>query len=1032
MALADVSIRRPVLAWMMMAAIVLFGVISFARLGVSELPDVDFPIVNVSLTLEGAAPEIIESDVVDVVEDVLTTIEGVREISSSAREGSADVTVEFELSRDIDLALQDVQSKLAQAQRRLPRELDPPVITKTNPEDFPIMWLGLGGTRTPGELADYARYEIRPRIQTLPGVAEVMFGGLRERNLRIWVDKGKLEANAITVPDVLAAMAREHIELPAGRVETATRERNVRTESEARTPAEIADIVIANRDGRLTRLRDVAGVEFGLEDKRRIARVDGLPAVGLGIKKQRGANAVEVAKHVKAEMKRIQATLPPDLELGINYDGTVFVEESTQEIELAIVLAVVLTGIVCWVFLGSWSATVNVLLAIPVSLLGVFTAFYFLGFTLNTFTLLGLSLAIGIVVDDAIMVLENIFRHHEMGKDKVRAAGDGAREISFAALAATLAVIVIFLPVAFMKGIMGKFFFQFGVTLSLALALSLFEALTLTPMRSSQFMGNPGHDTRMGRLMERLFHSLSGGYQRLLKGSLRHPWSVLAGSIALFGLSLFLVGGLKKEFVPPQDQGRVFVRFKTPVGSSIDFTDERLKRVEQIFAKHPEITRYFLSVGGFGGEVNTAVSFITMAPRERRSMTAQDLMGTLRAELNSIPDLTAIVQDPSLQSFSARRGSPIEFSIRGPSLDVLAQKQDAIMERMRQTGVYTDVDSDYLVGMPEIRIIPDRDRAADLGVSMEQIGETVQALVGGIRMGKFKQAGRRYDMRLRLVTDQRLRPKDLGDLYLRSSNGSLVRLDQVVKIEQRPTLLTIHRLGRERSISIFSNLAPTASQEAALTQVEKIGKEVLPTGYKLVVSGSAQTFRESFQSLGFAMLLGVLVAYMVLASQFNSYLHPVTILLALPFSITGALISLYLAGHSLNIYSVIGLILLMGIVKKNSILLVDYTNQRRAEGADVEDALLTACPTRLRPILMTSIATVAAAVPPALALGPGAEVRAPMAISVIGGVVVSTLLTLLVVPCFYLVTERLKARLSRRAKGAASGIDASTPGLHPA
>ncbi len=1026
MALADVSIRRPVLAWMMMSAIVLFGAISFVRLGVSELPDVDFPIVNVSLTLEGAAPEIIESDVVDVVEDVLTTIEGVREISSSAREGSADITVEFELDRDIDLALQDVQSKLAQAQRRLPRELDPPVITKSNPEDFPIIWLGLGGTRTPGELADYARYEIRPRIQTLPGVAEVMFGGLRERNLRIWVDKGKLEANQVTVPDVLAALAREHIELPAGRVETATRERNVRTESEALTPDEIANIVIANRDGRLTRLNDVAGVEFGLEDKRRIARVNGLPAVGLGVKKQRGANAVEVGKRVKAEMAKIQETLPKDLELGVNYDGTTFVEESTKEIEFAIVLAVALTGIVCWAFLGSWSATVNVLLAIPVSLLGVFTAFYFLGFTLNTFTLLGLSLAVGIVVDDAIMVLENIFRHREMGKDKVRAAADGAREISFAALAATLAVIVIFLPVAFMKGIMGKFFFQFGVTLSLALALSLFEALSLTPMRSSQFMGNPGHDTRMGRLMERLFGALSRGYRRMLAGSLRHPWAVLGGSTAVFALSLFLVGGLKKEFVPPQDQSRLFVRYKTPVGSSIDFTDERLKRVEQILAGHPEITRYFLSVGGFGGEVNTAVNFITMAPREQRTISAQEFMGVLRKELNSIPDLTAIVQDPSLQSFSARRGSPVEFSIRGPSLDVLAEKQDEIMEKMRQAGVFTDVDSDYLVGMPEIRVIPDRDRAADLGVSMEQIGETVQALVGGIRMGKFKQNGRRYDMRLRLVTDQRLSPEDVSDLYLRSSSGALVRLDQVVRIEQRPTLLTIHRLGRERSISIFSNLTPAASQDAALEQVEAFGKEVLPPGYKLVVSGSAQTFRESFQSLGFAMLLGIVIAYMVLASQFNSYLHPVTILLALPFSITGALISLYAAGHSLNIYSVIGLILLMGIVKKNSILLVDYTNQRRAAGADVEDALLTACPTRLRPILMTSIATVAAAVPPALALGPGAEVRAPMAVSVIGGVVVSTLLTLLVVPCFYLVTERMKARLFHDAKaGAATGAPVS-------
>jgi hydrophobe/amphiphile efflux-1 (HAE1) family protein len=1026
MSLSDLSIRRPVFAWMMMAALVIFGGISFSRLGVSQLPDVDFPVITVSLSLEGAAPEIMESDVVDPIEDVLTTIEGVREISSTSREGAATVTVEFELERNIDLALQDVQTKIAQAQRRLPRELDPPLVTKSNPEDNPILWLGLSGTRSPGDIADYARYTLRPRLQTLPGVAEVMMGGFRERNMRIWLDREKLEREGVTVPDVIAALSKEHVEIPAGRVETAARERNVRAEGEALTARELKEVVILNRGGDLVRLRDVAGVEPGLEDKRRIARVNGLPAIGLGVKKQRGANAVEVARRVKAEVEKIKKTLPADYDLGVNFDGTKYIEDSTKEIEFAIVLAVGLTAVVCWIFLGSWSATLNVVLAIPTSLVGVCAAFYFLGFTLNTFTLLGISLAVGIVVDDAIMVLENIYRHHEMGKDKVRAAREGAREITFAAIAATVAIIAIFLPVAFMKGIMGKFFFQFGITLSLAVALSLLEALTLTPMRSSQFMSKSGHETRVGRLMEATFRRLAEGYGRLLGRALAHPVPVLVVLFAAFAASLEIAGLVGKEFVPPQDQGIILARMLAPVGSSIDYTDERLRELEKKLVAHPEVARYFGAVGGFGGgEVNTAILFVTMVPPEQRTITQQEFMAILRKEWNAIPDVKAFLQDLSLSGFSAQRGFPVEFSIRGPSFEVLAKKQDEIMDRMRESGLFLDIDSDYLVGMPEIRITPERDRAADLGVSMEAIGETVQAMIGGIRVGKFKEGGHRYDMRMRLEAGQRVRAEDVARLYVRSKSGELVRLDQVVRIDQHPTLLTVNRRGRERSVSIFANVAPGASQDRALAEVERIALSVLPEGYKIVFAGSAQTFRESFQSLMFALVLGIVVAYMVLASQFNSYLHPVTVLLALPFSVTGALIAIWLAGKTLNIYSMIGLILLMGIVKKNSIILVDYTNQRREEGLGVREALLAACPVRLRPILMTSIATVAAAVPAALVVGPGGEVRAPMAVAVIGGVTVSTLLTLFVVPCFYIVSERAKGWLRGRAAAGPQPVPAS-------
>jgi len=1039
--LADVAIKRPVFAWMMMAALVIFGGISFTRLGISQLPDVDFPVITVELTLEGAAPEIMESDVADIVEDVVSTVEGVREIASVCRQGRCTVTIEFQLERKIDLALQDVQTKIAQAARRLPRDLDPPVVTKTNPEDQPILWIGLSGARSPQEISDYARFTIRPKLQTLPGVAEVMMGGYLERNVRIWVDAQALERNGATIPEVTAALGREHREIPAGRIETAARERNVRSEGEALTLDEVRGVVVRrNPDGSLLRLGALAGIEDGLEDRRRVARVNGLPAIGMGVKKQRGANAVEVGRSVKAAVKAIKAALPPDLDIGINFDGTQFIEESTEEVEFELVLAIFLTGFVCWLFLGSFSAAFNVLLAIPTSIVGVFAAFYFLGFTLNTFTLLGLSLAVGIVVDDAIMVLENIYRHREMKKDARTAASDGAREITFAALAATVAIIAIFLPVAFMTGIMGKFFFQFGVTLSVAVGLSLLEALTLTPMRAAQ-MGGESHERTglLGRTVDAAFVRLNALYGRSLALSLRAPVATLLVAGGIFGGSIDLAGKVGKEFVPPQDQGRVLTRIVMPVGSSLDYTDEVLRRCERFLASRPEVERVFLAVGGFGGgEVNTAILFTTLRPLGERTVTQAQFMQACRKEFNSIPDTKAFIQDLSLSGFTAQRGFPIELSIRGSSFDTLAVKQAELTERMRASGLMVDIDTDYLVGMPEVQIVPDRDRAADLGVSMAAIGETVQALIGGIRLGKFKEAGHRYDMRVRLRQDQRLAADDVRRLQVRTERGDLVSLDQVVSIREVPTLLSINRRGRERAVSVFANMAPGIPQDRALAEVEKIAAEVLPPGYRIVFSGSAETFRESFRSLVFALVLGVVVAYMVLASQFNSYLHPVTILLALPFSVTGALVAIYIGGYTLNIYSAIGLILLMGIVKKNSIILVDYTNQRRDEMREKGEpdapraALEEACPVRLRPILMTSFATIAAAVPAATGLGPGGEVRAPMATAVIGGVLVSTLLTLYVVPAFYLTAENVKALLARgRGRGAGAPGGAPPQGPQP-
>ncbi len=1026
MTLSDLSIKNPVFAWMLMAGLILFGLIGFNQMGISQMPDVEFPVVNVQMTWEGAAPEVMESDVVDIVEDAVMSVQGIRDVSSTARQGSASVTIEFDLNRDIDVAVQEVQTKIAQAQRRLPNDMDPPIIAKVNPQDNPILWLGVSGDVPKKDLIEYVQNHLRDKFQTIGGVGEVMLGGFVEPNLRVWLDADKLEALQMTADDVIGAIQKEHAELPAGRIETGEQEFNVRAMGEAGSVEAFGDILISRRGGqpvyKQITLKDVASVEDGLADIRRIARIMGKTAVGLGIKKQRGANEVAVAHSVLKKMEEVRKQLPKEIQIGVNFDRTRFVEDSIRELTFTLILSALLTSIVCWLFLGSLSATLNILLAIPTSIIGTFICMFFFHFTLNTFTLLGLSLAIGIVVDDAIMVLENIVRYQEQGMERVEAARVGARQITFAAFAATLAIIAIFLPVAFMRGIIGKFFYEFGVTISVAVALSLLEALTLAPMRCAQFLQVGQRRTRIGKWVEGGFRWLSDRYRAVLTRVLERSWAALIAALAVFFASVFLVAPqLRKEFVPPQDQSMFLCRLQTPIGSSIEFTDERFKQAEQFAMGRPEVRRYFGAIGGFGGgEVNTGVLFITLKPPRERKLTQQELMALFRKELNKIPDVRARIQDLSLSGLSAQRGFPIEMTIRGADWEQLAAVSKQIEERMSKSPLLVDVDTDYLEGMREVRVLPDRKAASERGVSVEEIGRTVNATIGGERVAKYTRGGRRYDVRVRLMPAQRTKGQDIQRLWVWNNRGELVQLKDVVSIAEKPSTLSITRKGRERAISLFANVAPGKSQATALEEAERIAKAALPEGYSVVLGGASQTFKESFQSLLFALWLGVAVAYMVLGSQYNSYLHPVAVLLALPFSLTGAFIALLIANQSLNIYSYIGLILLMGIVKKNSILLVDFTNQLRQQGKGAKEALLSACPIRLRPILMTSISTIAAAVPPALALGPGAEARIPMAITVIGGMALSTLLTLFVVPCATLLFSRLEKKRSPPAQGSAT------------
>ncbi|MCC6746791.1 MAG: efflux RND transporter permease subunit [Deltaproteobacteria bacterium] len=1029
MKITEVCVRKPVFAWMLMAATVVFGGIALTRIGISQFPDVDFPTITVALTWEGAAPEVVEHDLVEPIEEAVMQVEGVRAVNSVSRQGSATVTVELHLSRNVDLALQDVQTKVSQAQMRLPKEMDPPVISKTNPEDNPIMWVGLSGPFPRQVITDYARYRIKEKLQTVPGVGEVMLGGYLERNVRLWLDANRLNERGLTVTDVTTALRREHVELPAGRLETDAREVNVRVLGEALDLDALRRLVIREEAGRPIYLSDVALVEDGFEDERRFARVNGQPAQGMGIKKQRGANAVGVANGVKKLLTELQSTLPAGMQIGVNFDSTVYIRESVEEIRFELLLAVLLTAFVCWLFLGSLSSTLNILLAIPMSLLGTIATIYFLGFTLNTFTLLALSLAVGIVVDDAIMVLENIYRHFDGGKDRVAASLEGTQEISFAALAATLAVVAIFIPVVFMPGIIGKFFLQFGVTLSVAVLLSYVEAVTLAPARCAQILRHGAHEGGLAGLVSRFFQRLSHGYRWLLERGLRRPLLVVLVGVGVFAGALALLKRLPSEFVPSQDQGFLMVRLQTAVASNIRETDLLMRKAEAVVGQHPAVRRYFGIVGGFGGTgVNTGVLFTTLKPRKERALSQKAFAGYLRGKLNGIPGLKAVVMDLSQSGFSASRGFPVEFSVRGPDWDKLVTVSQALKEKLTVSGLLQDADSDYQLGIPELRITPERARSADLGVPIEAVATTLNALVGGVRVGKYSSGGRRVDVRLRLLAAQRSRPEDLTRLRVRTSSGELVPLSSLVSHQELPALQAVMRRDRERAITLFGNVGPGHSQGEVIAEVERLGRD-LPAGYHLVLEGASVTYRESGGGLLFALFLGIAVAYMILASQFNSFLHPITVLTILPLSVAGAAAALTLGGQSLNMMSMIGILLLMGIVKKNSIILVDYATQLRRQGHDAREAMLGAGPIRLRPILMTSVATLMAALPFMLGLGPGSEVRRPMGLAVVGGVAVSTALSLLVVPAFYVLADRWRGKLARllrrkpRTKGSEQKVE---------
>ena len=1018
MAWIDIFIRRPVLTCMLILSLVVFGVLGFVRLGVDQYPKMDLPRVNVSSVLEGASPEVIEQDVTEVLEEQLNTISGVKRLESRSREGLSSISVEFELGTDLDAATQDVRDRVARARWELPKELEPPVVEKLDISGFPIMWLPIMTQRSQVDASEYVKEQIKPKIETVPGVAGIQVFGRMDRQIRIWLDGDAMRARGLAVTDVMAALRREHVERPGGIVEGDWIEFAVKTAAEYATVEELADMVVAYENSAPIRLRDVARVQDGSEDVRAYARYDGSPAVGVGVTKQSDGNTVAIADEILRRVHEIQKTLPADMQFregeGVA-DFSRSIREAVQEAIFSLWFGALLATLTVFVFLRRFRPTLVVGLAIPVSLIATFGFMWLFGFTLNTMTLLALTLAVGVVIDDAIVVLENIERHRDAGESSREAASKGAREIAFAATAATVSVAAVFVPVVFVEGMVGNFLGEFGATVATAVLLSLVVALTLTPMLAARIPAAKEREHgSIYHVFDRWLHALETNYKRLLEWTLGHRGVTLA----IAGVSLLAACGLQTqlgaEFFPPADVGRFFVSIETPPGSTPENTLAALKLDEEWVLAQPEVAGAFAGVGfagpDGGQDPTRGIMFVMLKSRRDRERDVHEIIDEGRRALGSIPGQRVRLSDMSGMSMSSESGQ-FEIELIG-NLDIqeLAATGDRFIAALAAKGGFVDLNQSLKLGRPELRVIPDREKAAALGVDADQLATTVQAMIGGLDVGTFNEAGNRYDIRVRLEEADRRDPDSILGLYVRTRQGGTMELRNLVRVEKGAAPSTITRVDRQRAVKISANLQGK-DLRAALADARAVAAATLPDGVRFTPSGGTEEFVKSFRGLLFAMGLGILVIYMVLAAQFESLVHPLTVMLALPLAMVGAVAGLLIMkalgrpGMTLNLFSMIGIILLFGLVTKNSILLVDYANQLRERGLDKVDAMRRAAPVRMRPVLMTAIAMIFGAAPAALGIGPGAETRSPMAMAAMAGMISSTALTLLVVPVFYLTLD---------------------------
>src|SRR5215210_7886002 len=1014
MKLSDMSIRRPVLASMLSLALVLFGAIGYTQLAVREFPDVDAPIVSVTTVLPGANPQVVESAVTDILEEELSTVEGLRTLTSSSGEGFSNITLEFNLERGVEAAAQDVRDKVARIRGRLPEDVEEPVVAKQDADAQPFFWLALTGENYDLlQLSDIGDRLVKTRLQSLPGVGQARIFGERRFSMRVWLSASELSARSLTVQDVQQAIRTRNVEVPAGRIESERREFTVRSMGELKTPEEFGNLVVSNTDLVLVKLKDLGKVELGPEDERSALRFKGTPAVAIGVIRQSKSNIISVADAIRKELPNIQASLPPGVSLNPAFDQSIFVKRSIKEAEETLLIAALLVVIIIFLFLRNLRATIIPGLAIPTSIVAAFAIMYFMGFSINNFTLLALTLAIGIVVDDAIIVLENAYRHQEeLGETPEVAAVNGTREIGFAVLSTTIALVAVFTPLAFLKGSTGRLFNEFGVAVAGSVIISGFVALTLTPMLCAKILRVPPRHGRFYRVLEEGFNRLASGYARTLALALRRRTVVVAGAVLVTLGAVVVFRSLKREFVPPEDRGWFFSFIIAPEGSSLAYTDSYQRQAEAIQAKTKGIESFF-SVVNIGDGVSRGIIFTNLLDWSKRDRSVQEIIGEVQGQYFAIPGVFAFANNPPAFGW----GSPVNFVIQHSDFELLSQGNDTLLARARQISGLVNVDSDLRVNKPQLTVSFDRDRAEDLGVAVSDVATTLQVLLGGSQTGTFTRANKQYDVIVQLDPRSRATPSDMTGLYVRGRTDQLVKLEALATVQEGVGPRELNHFQRVRSATITASLAPGFTLGEALDSLTSIAQEVLPRGSSTALAGESRELEESGAALYFAFLLALVVVFMVLASQFESLVHPFTVLLAVPLAVTGALLTLKLAGSTLNVYSQIGMILLIGLVTKNSILLVEYINQLKKRGMNTLAAAQEAGRIRLRPILMTSVATVAGALPIALGLGAGSLSRRPLGYAIVGGLIFSTLLTLYVVPSVYVIFDGLFQR--RRARAAA-------------
>jgi HAE1 family hydrophobic/amphiphilic exporter-1 len=1005
MSLASVSVRRYVFAAMLNAVIVLFGYVAYTRMGVERLPNIDLGTISVLTRLEGAGPEIVDASVTNVIEGAISSIPGIDQLVSTTSAGQSLVTPSFRIEKDIDIAFNEVQAKVSQVRGQLPEDADVPIISKADTSSFPSFWVSITGDRTIQQLNQYARTVVQKRLETVDGVGEVVIGGERQRTIRVELDFERLTAFGITAQDVIAAFRNQHFQLPGGYLVDSQQEQLLKLDLEYHDPAELERLIIGYRTGSPIYLRDVATIEDSLSDARRVGRYKGRPAVGLGVIKVAGKNSVAINREIKRRLNNeIIPQLPPGLELYIASDDSLYIVELVKSLQSHLIDGTIFAALVVWFFLRNLRATAIVAAAIPVSLFGAILVMYALDYTINTITMLGLLLLIGVVVDDAIVVLENIQRRMERGQPGEPAAVEGANEVLLAIVASTLVLASIFAVVVFVPGIPGKLIGSFGVVVACGVLVSLFVSLTLTPMLCARYLRTGHEHSGLYRIITGWLDAMEEFYRRAVQWSLAHRGRVVALAVAAVLGSFPLFAQLGFEFFPAEDEGQFQISLRTPSGTSLEYGDERMKKIEDLTLAHPEIDTIFATLGGGrAGSVNQGLIYVTMQPHEKRDISQQQMIALLRTELAQVPGIQAFPAPYGISGSS--RGDALSFVLQGPDLGTTAQLAREFRDRLSRDPELGEIDVDLQLDQPQVKLQVNRELAAELGLSARDVAEAANVLAGGFNVAKYSDEpgdGERYDIRLKAAGDTGL--ADLSKIYLRNSNQrELVRLDTIARFTESVGPAVISRTNRQYSAAFYSN--PSISVGEAVERVRDEAQKFLPPGYSLKLQGASEQLDDTSTGVGFIFVLALIVVYMILASQFNSYLQPLIIMVAQPLAIIGGIAALAITGTTLNLYSMVGLILLIGLVAKNSILLVDLANQLREQGKPVDEALVEACPRRLRPILMTSLTIIFAMLVPALGIGTGVELSGPLAVAVIGGMVSSTLLSLVVVPAVYSLVE---------------------------